>query len=108
VSQELGLWEENPWGDPIEDRQTQMTYSALGQSAPLAAKTRWDPDGAKRRALVARLTSELPTLEVRSGGSDWHATLVVIRRLTDWWDGTGAPPELTPAPSRSERPVTTL
>lgn len=66
---ELGLWEPKPWGEIIEDRGSQITFSALGQSAPLEAKVAWDPDGAKKaklRDLAARL---LPDLEVRSGGS---------------------------------------
>ena len=30
-ARELGLWEENPWGNIIEDRGSQITFSALGQ-----------------------------------------------------------------------------
>jgi HAD superfamily hydrolase (TIGR01484 family) len=86
VSRELGLWEEKPWGEPIEDRQTQLTYSALGQLAPLEAKTRWDPDGAKRRLLVAHLTPALPGLEVRSGGS---TSIDVTRQGVDKAYGVG-------------------
>ncbi len=36
------------WGEVIEDRESQITYSALGQHAPLDAKKTWDPDFAKR------------------------------------------------------------
>src|SRR5579872_7501344 len=32
------------WGDVIEDRGSQITFSALGQHAPLDAKKAWDPD----------------------------------------------------------------
>lgn len=65
----LGLWEEETWGDVIEDRGTQITFSALGQSAPIDAKRAWDPTGEKKSALVRALAPLLPELEVRSGGS---------------------------------------
>lgn len=68
-AQELGLWTENPWGDIIENRHSQITFSALGQAAPLEEKRSWDPDGSKRAALAAAVAKLLPDLEVRSGGS---------------------------------------
>jgi len=68
-AQELGLWHPGPWGDIIEDRGSQITFSALGQRAPVAEKVAWDPDGAKKRALAGYASERLPDLEVRSGGS---------------------------------------
>ena len=68
-AQELGLWHPGPWGDIIEDRGSQITFSALGQQAPIAQKTAWDPDGAKKRALGAWVQQRLPDLDVRGGGS---------------------------------------
>ena len=65
----LGLWEENTWGDIVEDRGSQITFSALGQQAPVAAKTAWDPDGSKKERLRAWAAERLPGLEVRSGGT---------------------------------------
>ena len=65
----LGLWETQPWGDIIEDRGSQITFSALGQQAPAEAKYAWDPDGAKKRALRDWAAQRLPDLEVRGGGS---------------------------------------
>lgn len=65
----LGLWEDQPWGDIIENRGSQITFSALGQQAPLEAKRSWDPDGSKKAALRAAVAARLPDLEVRSGGS---------------------------------------
>ncbi|MDO4887186.1 MAG: HAD-IIB family hydrolase [Actinomycetaceae bacterium] len=65
----LGLWEEETWGPILEDRATQITFSALGQQAPLEAKKAWDPDGAKKELLRAACQERLPGLEVRSGGS---------------------------------------
>ncbi|MDO4791551.1 MAG: HAD-IIB family hydrolase [Buchananella hordeovulneris] len=65
----LGLWEEKPWGDILEDRGSQITFSALGQEAPLEAKKTWDPTGEKKEKLRAAVAELLPSLEVRSGGS---------------------------------------
>lgn len=65
----LGIWEPEPWGDIIEDRGSQVTFSALGQRAPVDAKYAWDPNGAKKAALRDYAAARLPELEVRSGGS---------------------------------------
>jgi HAD superfamily hydrolase (TIGR01484 family) len=64
-----GFQAERTWGEPIEDRESQITYSALGQRAPLDEKTRWDPDFAKRKAIKARLDTTLAEFSVRLGGS---------------------------------------
>lgn len=68
-ARELGFWEDTPWGERIEDRGSQITFSALGQQAPPAEKYRWDPDGRKKRQLRAYAAQRLPDLEVRVGGS---------------------------------------
>ncbi|WP_406710932.1 HAD-IIB family hydrolase [Trueperella pyogenes] len=68
-AQRLDLWEETAWGEIIEDRGSQITFSALGQRAPLEAKKAWDPTGEKKEALRAAVARRLPRLEVRSGGS---------------------------------------
>lgn len=68
-AKELGLWEPEPWGDIIEDRGSQITFSALGQAAPVEAKYAWDPAGDKKRRLREYAAHRLPDLEVRSGGS---------------------------------------
>ncbi|MGB4134970.1 MAG: HAD-IIB family hydrolase [Microbacterium sp.] len=68
-AERLGLWETRTWGPILEDRGSQITFSALGQQAPRDAKHAWDPDGAKRAALRDAVTAHLPGLEVRSGGS---------------------------------------
>lgn len=68
-ARELGLWEALTWGDIIEDRGSQVTFSALGQRAPVEAKAAWDPTGVKKNTLRDVVASELPDLEVRSGGS---------------------------------------
>lgn len=65
----LGIWEPEPWGEIIEDRGSQVTFSALGQKAPVQAKYEWDPDGDKKRRLRDYAAERLPDLEVRGGGS---------------------------------------
>jgi phosphomannomutase len=73
----LGYWESETWGEILEDRGSQITFSALGQSAPVDAKKAWDPTGEKKNALRAAVQEHLPDLEVRSGGS----TSIDITRL---------------------------
>ncbi len=57
------------WGNSIENRESQVTYSALGQEAPLNAKQPWDPDFKKRTAIKALLDVSLPDFSIRMGGS---------------------------------------
>jgi len=57
------------WGETIEDRGSQITYSALGQEAPLDEKSTWDPDFAKRQKIKALLDVALPEFSVRLGGT---------------------------------------
>lgn len=57
------------WGERIEDRGTQITYSALGQQAPLEEKSTWDPDFSKRKQIKALLDKTLPEFSVRLGGT---------------------------------------
>ena len=56
-------------GERIEDRGTQITYSALGQQAPLDAKQTWDSDFAKRKVIQSLLDGLLPKCSVRLGGT---------------------------------------
>ncbi len=65
----LGLWEERTWGPILEDRGSQITFSALGQEAPVDAKKAWDPDGAKRARLRDAVAPLLPDLDAHAGGS---------------------------------------
>lgn len=53
------------WGEQIEDRGAQITWSALGQEAPVEAKRTWDPDRAKRLPLQAALLRRLLGFSVR-------------------------------------------
>ncbi len=65
----LGFRETKLWGEQIEDRGSQVTFSALGQEAPVVNKEAWDPDGAKKRLLRDYVAREIPEFEVRVGGS---------------------------------------
>lgn len=68
-AERLQLWVSNPYGEIIEDRGSQITFSALGQQAPVDEKKRWDESGQKKNALRDAVQKRLPHLEVRSGGS---------------------------------------
>ncbi|WGQ11367.1 HAD-IIB family hydrolase [Pedobacter gandavensis] len=57
------------WGEQIEDRGSQITYSALGQQAPLEAKKVWDPDFSKRKVIKAQLDQSLSEFSVQMGGA---------------------------------------
>jgi len=57
------------WGEQIEDRGSQITFSALGQNAPLDAKKIWDPKFAKRKKIKAILDKSLPGFSVQMGGA---------------------------------------
>jgi phosphomannomutase len=65
----LGYRPPKLWGDQIEDRGSQVTFSALGQEAPVASKEAWDPDGTKKRKLRDFVAKAIPEFEVRVGGS---------------------------------------
>lgn len=64
-----GFKPEKTWGDRIEDRGSQITFSALGQQAPIAEKEHWDPDFAKRKVIQADLRTRLPELSINMGGA---------------------------------------
>lgn len=64
-----GFRPETTWGDRIEDRGSQITFSALGQEAPIAEKHSWDPNFTKRKVIQAELTRRLPGLSINMGGA---------------------------------------
>jgi phosphomannomutase len=57
------------WGEQIEDRGSQITFSGLGQQAPLDAKKKWDPDFEKRKKIKAILDKAIPEFSVQMGGA---------------------------------------
>jgi hypothetical protein len=66
---ESGVNVDRIWGEAIEDRGSQITYSALGQRAPLEEKEKWDPDYAKRKKITALVDKLIPEFSVRMGGA---------------------------------------
>ena len=64
-----GFKPEQTWGERIEDRGSQITFSALGQQAPITEKKHWDPDFAKRKVIQADLRKRLPDLSINMGGA---------------------------------------
>jgi phosphomannomutase len=64
-----GFKVDKTWGETIEDRGSQITYSALGQQAPLDNKVKWDPDFAKRKQIKTVLDALIPEFSVRIGGA---------------------------------------
>lgn len=69
-ARELGIWPENPTGEVIEDRGSQMTLSALGQQATAEDKYAWAEKYADiRNVLRDKVAEKLPELEVRTGGT---------------------------------------
>jgi phosphomannomutase len=57
------------WGELTQDRGSQITFSALGQQAPIEAKKRWDPDFTKRKSIKSLLDPMLPEFSVHLGGT---------------------------------------
>jgi hydroxymethylpyrimidine pyrophosphatase-like HAD family hydrolase len=53
----------------MEDRGSQITFSGLGQHAPLEEKKKWDPDFARRKKIKALLDTLIPEFPVRLGGA---------------------------------------
>jgi HAD superfamily hydrolase (TIGR01484 family) len=77
-AKEIGLWAEKPYGEIIEDRGSQVTYSALGQLAPAEEKYAWAKKNVETKKKLRSLVADrLPELEVRLGGT----TSVDITRI---------------------------
>lgn len=86
-AKEVGLWVDNPYGDIIEDRFSQITYSALGQKAPAEEKYRWAKDNtSERKLLQEKVSQRLPELEVRIAGT---TSIDVTRKGLDKAYGMG-------------------
>jgi hypothetical protein len=64
-----GFKAEKVWGEIIEDRESQITFSALGQQAPLEEKSKWDIDFTKRKKIKTILDTLIPEFSVQMGGT---------------------------------------
>lgn len=70
VAKEMKLWVDNPKGEIIEDRYSQMTLSALGQQASPEEKYAWAEKFKDVRPVFRdKVAEQLPDLEVRIGGT---------------------------------------
>jgi len=67
--EEQGFKPAKTWGEQIEDRGSQITFSALGQDAPLDAKREWDPGFVKRKKIQSVLNKTIPEFSVNLGGT---------------------------------------
>lgn len=75
VVKDLGYVEKEVWGDTLEDRGSQITWSALGQDIVdhlgeegVRRKEEWDADNAKKNRVREAAAELLPEFEVRVGG----------------------------------------
>lgn len=59
---------ETVYGEVIEDRGTQITFSALGQEAPLELKKQWKATQDRRPEIVHALEKYLPDFEIKMPG----------------------------------------
>jgi hypothetical protein len=57
------------YGPVLENRESQVTFSALGQKAPLRLKQKWDPKQKKRLRMRMLLKRYLPDFEISIGGT---------------------------------------
>lgn len=69
AAKELGYWCDNPSGEIIENRSSQVTYSALGQSATPEDKYPWDPNHTKRQAIVDKARQLAPEFDFEIAGT---------------------------------------
>lgn len=68
----LGYWEEDklkPGDEIIENRLSQVTFSALGQKADTDVKYAWDPDCKKREKIVKLAKEKAPEFDYEIGGT---------------------------------------
>ena len=72
AARKVGYWEEDkllPGDQIIENRLSQVTFSALGQAMGTSEKYDWDPDCKKREAIVAECRKILPNFLYEIGGT---------------------------------------
>lgn len=66
----FGLWPDDPIGEVVEDRLSQIAMSMLGQEAPAEAKYKWyDEHKEDAYRLTEKIAELLPGYEVRYGGT---------------------------------------
>ncbi len=68
------------WGEIVEDRWTQITYSALWQQAPLEEKHKWDPYFEKRKRIRNYILKDLQKYNILIG---WATSIDITRAWVD-------------------------
>lgn len=71
---------EHVYGEVIEDRGSQITFSVFGQKAPIEIKEAWDKDHHKREQMVSVLAKYLPDFASHIGGA---TSIDVTRKWID-------------------------
>lgn len=66
----VGYHEAETYGEVIEDRISQITFSALGSLAPVEKKSIWDPSQEKRKLIVSILKEKIPEYTITIGGTN--------------------------------------
>ncbi|MFH1454710.1 MAG: HAD-IIB family hydrolase [bacterium] len=69
VYKEVDFLPKEHYGDTLEDRDSEFTFSAFGQDAPVELKKHWDEDASKRTELKKHLDKYLSGFAVEIGGS---------------------------------------
>jgi len=68
MSSELCYLESSVFGEIVEYRINQITFSALGQEAPLNLKEEWDKSKVKRKQIIDKITPLYPKYDFLIGG----------------------------------------
>lgn len=69
AAKEAGYLEQKTYGEIVEDRGSQLTFSGCGQLAPAEIKYAWDPDNKKRLKIREIMLPKLDDYEIRIGGT---------------------------------------
>ena len=76
----LDLRPEKTWWELVEHRWSQITFSALGQEAPLEEKIVRDPDFKKRKVIQAELEKRIPNFSINAG---WSTSIDITMKWID-------------------------
>jgi HAD superfamily hydrolase (TIGR01484 family) len=57
------------YGERLEYRGSQITFSVLGQKAPIEVKSKWDKNHKKRKKIISKLEMDIPEYDIKIGGT---------------------------------------
>lgn len=69
VLSEINFDKSNIKGQLIEDKESSLTFSGLGQDAEIDEKVKWDPDQKIRLDIKSRLDKIIPDFEIKVAGT---------------------------------------